>query len=62
MGTMVGPPDAMILDTSLGAVVNHSCIDGFVLQGAVERVCLPNGTWSEPLPDCIGKIIINKIR
>jgi len=55
MGTMVGPPDAMILNTSLGAVVNHSCIEGFELQGEIERVCLPNETWSAPLPMCIGK-------
>ena len=60
MGTLVGPPDALILNTSLGAVVNHSCIDGYRLQGAVERECLPGGTWSAPLPDCIGKIIIHK--
>ena len=53
MGTMVGAT----LNTTLGAVVNHSCIEGYTLQGAVERVCLPSGNWSEPLPICNGKII-----
>ena len=48
----------MTLDTTLGAVVNHTCDDGFVLQGAVERECLSNGDWSEPLPTCVGKILV----
>jgi len=29
MDEIVGPPDAMILDTSLGEVVNHSCSEEF---------------------------------
>jgi len=57
MGTIVGAPGAIILDTSLGAFVNHSCDNGFELQGAVERECLPSGDWSEPLPTCIRKFM-----
>ena len=59
MGTLVptGPSDTLALDTSLGAVVNHTCDDGFVLQGAMERECLPSGEWSAPLPTCVGKMI-----
>ena len=44
------------LNTTLGAFVNHTCDDGFTLQGADERECLPSGEWSDPLPTCIGKI------
>ena len=42
-------------DTSVDAVVNHTCNIGFVLNGASERECLPSGNWSEPLPTCDGK-------
>jgi len=43
--------------TTVGGVVNHTCDDGFVLRGATQRECMPNGEWSEPLPMCVGKMI-----
>jgi len=41
---------------SVGEAVDHTCEDGFVLVGAVRRVCQPDGQWSEPLPSCVGKL------
>lgn len=41
---------------SVGSVVMHTCDSGFVLMGATERECLPDGRWSEPLPSCIGNL------
>jgi len=60
MGTLIraSTSDDLVLDTSLGAIINHTCNKGFVLQGAMERECLPAGTWSQPLPLCIGKMTI----
>ena len=57
MGTLVraSPSDDLVLNTTLGAVVNHTCDEGFVLQGVIERECLLTGEWSEPLPTCVGK-------
>lgn len=46
--------DTMGTSTTVGSTVTHSCDSGYVLVGASERVCLPNATWSEPLPSCIG--------
>ena len=45
-----------VTSTTVGSVVTHSCNSGFVLVGAKERECLPNGTWSEPLPFCTGNL------
>ena len=58
MGTLVRAPpsDVLALDTTLGAIVNHTCDEGFVLQGAMERECLSTREWSDPLPTCIRKI------
>ena len=50
--------DTMGDDFSVGAVVNHTCNIGFVLNGASQRECLLGGNWSEPLPTCIGKILV----
>ena len=38
--------------TSVGAIVNHTCDNGYVIDGAEQRECRPDGTWSEPLPQC----------
>jgi len=43
-------------DFSVGAIVNHTCNVGYVLNGASERECLPSGNWSEPLPICDGML------
>lgn len=33
--------------------VSYGCSSGFMLNGARERVCLPNGRWSESAPKCL---------
>ena len=48
--------DTVVSTTTLGSVVTHTCDRGFVLSGARRRVCLPNGTWSEPPPSCVGNL------
>ena len=54
MGTLVsvGTTDIRGLSTTFGSVVNHTCNEGFRLEGEFERVCLSNGSWSAPLPTC----------
>ncbi|XP_023209865.1 CUB and sushi domain-containing protein 3-like isoform X1 [Centruroides sculpturatus] len=32
---------------------HYSCSSGFMLNGARERVCMPNGQWSESAPKCL---------
>ncbi|KAM9856961.1 beta-2-glycoprotein 1-like [Aulostomus maculatus] len=34
------------------SVLNFTCDDGYVMQGANESRCLPDGTWSNPPPLC----------
>ena len=42
--------------TTLGSVATHTCNDGFLLDGANERVCLESRNWStHKLPPCDGK-------
>ena len=38
--------------TTFGSIVNHTCNEGYVLNGANERECLANGSWSAPFPSC----------
>ena len=45
-----------VSDTTVGALANHTCDDGFVPRGTTQRECLPNGEWSGSLPMCVGKI------
>ena len=40
---------------TIGSVVNHTCNVGFIINGANQRVCLPDGMWSTPLPTCLSK-------
>ena len=48
--------DTLGTTTTLDSVVTHTCDRGYVLSGARRRVCLPNGTWSQPLPSCVGNL------
>ena len=34
------------------AVARVSCLSGFNVSGESELVCLPNGEWSSPIPEC----------
>ena len=38
--------------TTVGSIVNHTCNEGYVINGASQRECLPDGSWSAPLPSC----------
>ena len=38
--------------TTVGSIVNHTCNEGYVINGASQRECLPDGSWSAPLPLC----------
>ena len=40
---------------TIGSVVNHTCNEGFVLNGTSQRECLTNGSWSGSLPTCDSK-------
>ena len=41
--------------TTFGSIVNHTCNEGYELNGANERECLANRSWSAPLPTCNSK-------
>ena len=40
---------------TVGSIVNHTCDEGFIINGASQRECLPTGMWSSPLPTCVSK-------
>ena len=44
-----------VTNTTIGSLANHTCDDGYLLEGAIQRECLPNSTWSFDLPTCIRK-------
>ena len=53
-----GRPDngnTMVTSTTFGSIVNHTCNEGYVLDGADQRECLSTGMWSAPLPTCNSK-------
>nr|ACQ59078.1 Beta-2-glycoprotein 1 precursor [Anoplopoma fimbria] len=34
------------------SVINHTCDEGYIMTGSSTAVCLANGTWSSPEPEC----------
>ena len=38
--------------TEFNSIASYSCDEGYVLNGASERVCLANGFWSDRQPLC----------
>ena len=45
-----------VITTTFGSLANHTCFNGFLLDGASQRQCLPDGNWSPDLPNCIRKL------
>ncbi|XP_041641665.1 beta-2-glycoprotein 1-like [Cheilinus undulatus] len=43
-------------DTVYQSTINYTCNEGYTLIGATSAVCLANGTWSEPVPECTSVI------
>ena len=54
-GTPANGSTTVTSDT-VGSTADHFCNEGFNLDGVNQRVCLPNGSWSDSLPTCIGKL------
>ena len=52
-GVITYGPD-MTADFNVDTIATHSCDAGFRLAGFETRVCLPSGTWSRPIPMCLG--------
>jgi len=44
------------------STLTYHCNDGFILMGARQRHCLPNQTWSEQIPRCVGKQLRDLIK
>ena len=40
--------NATVSGTGVGAMVEYTCDDGYILVGTSVQVCLDNGTWSDP--------------
>ena len=49
--------NTFITTTTFDSVVNHTCNEGFILNGASQRTCLENSSWSDSLPTCNRKFI-----
>jgi len=47
--------NTIITTTTIGSVVNHTCDEGYVLEGESQRECLANRSWSGSLPSCSSK-------
>lgn len=53
-GTPLNGKLQLTAQTKLNSVVRYSCNVGYVLMGAIERICQAGGTWSASLPSCEG--------
>ncbi len=43
--------------SQLGAELEYRCNDGYRLVGATGAVCMSNGQWSHPKPQCVGQYL-----
>ena len=39
----------------MDSIITFSCNDNFELVGQESVVCLPDGSWSEAVPSCVGE-------
>lgn len=44
--------------SSLGSRASYSCYEGYVISGAMSRVCQDNGRWSREEPICARELYI----
>ena len=43
--------------TSFGDIAMYSCIEGYMLNGTVERTCQDDGQWNGSKPSCESEIL-----
>ena len=42
---------------TFGSIINHTCNEGYIINGPPQRECLANQSWSGTLPTCDSKFI-----
>lgn len=50
------PPAIKIHGRDVGAKAVFTCSQGYMVEGASEAVCQPNGEWSSAIPLCKGNV------
>ena len=55
---LTAPENGVVTTTGLtpGSTATYSCDDGYALDGAQNRTCQDNGTWTNQPPSCIGTV------
>lgn len=43
--------------TGLGASIIFRCQDGMKMEGNGSAICQSDGSWSHPLPQCLGMVL-----
>ena len=41
-------------DFLFGHLLRFECVEHFKIEGSAEIVCTAQGTWSAPVPKCVG--------
>ena len=44
-----------VSSTSVGSLATYQCNIGYILVGVTQRICQPNGQWSNSEPICASK-------
>ena len=58
-GDLDDPTNGQVLlnGITFGSTATYTCDPGFILTGAMERICQANGNWSGNEPTCEGQLI-----
>ena len=48
-----------VSSTSVGSLATYQCNIGYILVGVTQRICRPNGQWSNSEPICASKHLKN---
>ena len=53
------PMNGMVItnDTYVTSIAEFTCDDGYMLVGDAQRVCQPDGMWSNMVPKCSPKLL-----